>query len=183
MITGGDNFCPIETDGELASASFAEFYQRWADARGDADLPHLSRIQPAAIPPKFLPYITIIGVENQGTRFVIRLAGSAISEISHVEMTGWEADEAKSLPTQTDGSQASVERLKWSITHRRPYCMAGPARWSGNDMLTQRTLVLPYVGDDNQVERFLTLNDLEYVEDPCLSCRAQKDPVLRDRRV
>jgi hypothetical protein len=172
MSTGGDQFCPIDTDGKLASASFAEFYQRWDTARGDADLPHLSKIQPAAIPPKFLPHITIIGVENQGTRFVIRLAGSAISDISNVEMTGWEADEAKPKPTPTDGSQASVERLKWSITNRRPYCMAGPARWSGNDMLTQRTLVLPYVGDDNQVERFLTLNDLEFNTDGCESCEA-----------
>jgi len=172
MSTGGDQFCPIETEGNLASASFAEFYHRWDTARGDADLPHLSKIQPAAIPPKFLPHITIIGVENEGTRFVIRLAGSAISDISNVEMTGWEADEAKPLPTPTDGSQASVERLKWSMTNRRPYCMGGPARWSGNDMLTQRTLVLPYVGDDNRVERFLTLNDLEFSGNSCESCEA-----------
>lgn len=172
MSTGGDRFCPIETGDKLASAGFAEFYQRWQDASGDADLPHLSKIQPAAISPKFLPYITIIGVENQGTRFVIRLAGSAISDISHVEMTGWEADEAKPQPTSTDGSQASVERLKWSMANRKPYCMAGPARWSGNDMLTQRTLVLPYVGDDNTVERFLTLNDLEFNANGCESCEA-----------
>ncbi|MDW3098375.1 MAG: PAS domain-containing protein [Alphaproteobacteria bacterium] len=172
MSTGGDQFCPIETGGNLASANFAEFYRRWDTARGDADLPHLSKIQPAAIPPKFLPYITIIGVENEGTRFVIRLAGSAISDISHVEMTGWEADESKPMQTPTDGSEASVERLKWSITHRRPYCMGGPARWSGNDMLTQRTLVLPYVGDDNRVERFLTLNDLEFGDNSCESCEA-----------
>ncbi|MGD1934011.1 MAG: PAS domain-containing protein [Candidatus Phaeomarinobacter sp.] len=177
MQNGAAQFCPIEIGGKLATPDFTAFYQRWDEARGGADLPHKSHIRPAEIAPRFLPYITIIGVENHGTRFVIRLAGSAILETTRVEMTGWQVDEAQPKPQQEpfsiDDSQASLERMKWSMSNRAPYCMGARASWSGDDMLVQRTLVLPYVGDEGTVERFLTLNDLEYADDPCRNCEAR----------
>jgi len=170
MPEGADKLCPVGPGSKLASDNFEAFFQRWDEARGGNDLPHMSHIRPTEIAPRFLPHITIIGVENEGTRFVIRLAGSAIRDVSSVEMTGWEVDEAKQDPVPLPASQASLERMKWSIANRQPYCLGAQARWSGNDMLAQRTLVLPYVGDDGTVQRFLTLNDLEFTPDPCHSC-------------
>ena len=170
MHYSADQFCPIDQGDTLASPRFAAFYKRWDDARGDADMPHMSCIRPAEIPPDFLPHVTIIGVENGGTRFVIRLAGSGIQEIAHVEMTGWQVDEKTSDPVELEMSRASLNRMKWGVQNHKPYCLGARALWSGNDMLAQRTLVLPYAGDDGTVQRFLTLNDLEITEDPCHSC-------------
>lgn len=173
MPQGKDQFCPIEAGSPLASPSFAAFYKHWDEARDGADLPHMSHLRPSTIPPRFLPYITIIGVENEGTRFVFRLAGSAIREITNLEMTGWEVDQDKSEPADLVGAEACFGRMKWAVANRKPYCLGAQARWTGQDLLAQRTLVLPYAGDDGSVQRFLTLNDLEYAEDPCLTCPAR----------
>jgi|GEM_PF-2167166 len=180
MMEGADQFCPIEPGSPLASPEFEAFYRLWDTARGDAPLPHMRALQPASIPPRFLPHITVIGVENDATRFVIRLAGSAIREIAQIEMTGWEIDEEHSDPIELNISQASLDRMKWAVANRKPYCLGAQARWSERDMLSQRTLVLPYAGDDGRVQRFLTLNDLAIAEDPCATCAARNcAPKLR----
>lgn len=168
-----DRFCKVTSADQLASDGFAAFYRRWDAARGDKDMPHVSAIQPTSIDPCFLPHITIIGVEDAGSRFVMRLAGSAIREITNVEMTGWEVDENRPDIVPSVGAESALARMQRAVANRQPYCLAAPARWSGKDMLSQRTLVLPYAGDDGEVRRFLTLNELEFTDTPCDGCPAR----------
>ncbi len=167
-----DQFCPIHSGDELASPDFAVFYQRWDAARGAARMPHISCIQPATIPPHILRQVSIIGVENNGTRFVVRLAGSELQERSQVEMTGRTVDSHASEPAELEASPDTIEHLKWCCDNQRPYCVGGAARWSGKDMLAQRMIVLPYAGDDGSVERLLTLTKLDITDDPCKACEA-----------
>jgi len=167
-----DKFCPIHTGDELASPDFALFYQRWDAARGAARMPHKSSIQPASIPPHIIKQVSIIGVENNGSRFVVRLAGSELQERGKVEMTGRAVDLETSDPVELEASPDTIEHLKWCCENERPYCVGGAARWSGQEMLAQRMIVLPYAGDDGSVERLLTLSKLDITDDPCRACEA-----------
>ncbi|MEP0068464.1 PAS domain-containing protein [Pyruvatibacter sp.] len=172
MRVNEDQFCPIHTGDELASPDFALFYQRWNAARGAARMPNKSCIQAASIPPHILKQVSIIGVENNGRRFVIRLAGSELRERGQIEMTGRSVGSEASTPAELEASPDTLEHLKWCCDNQQPYCVGGAARWSGREMLAQRMIVLPYCGDDGSVERLLTLTKLDVTDDPCRSCEA-----------
>lgn len=167
-----DQFCPIHAGDELASREFALIYQHWNAARGATLIPHKSCIRPASLPPHILKQVSIIGVENNGARFVVRLAGSELQERGHVEMTGWMVHADTSVTTGLEASPDTIEHLKWCCDNKTPYCVGGAARWSGRDMLVQRMIVLPYAGTDGSVERLLTLTKLDIADDPCKTCEA-----------
>jgi len=172
MHVAEDQFCPIHSGDALASPDFALIYQRWHAARGAARMPHMSSIQPAGIPPHILRQVSIIGVENNGSRFVVRLAGSELQERGKVELTGRAVNSQTSEPVELEASPDTIEHLKWCCENERPYCVGGAARWSGQEMLAQRVIVLPYAGDDGSVERLLTLSKLDITDDPCRACEA-----------
>lgn len=172
MTAHDDRFCAIESADELDDAGFRQMYAAWDAARAEGGLPRAADLRPAALPPRLLPYVAVLGVQDgpDGTELVFRLAGSAVREATGVEITDVRVDDARfpaDAPASVVGARA---RIDWCIETGKPYCACGWTGWSEKDYVAHRLLALPYADDGGRVRRIVYLMQFGIGEAGCGTC-------------
>lgn len=125
-------------------------YRYWQEARGRDPLPRASALDPLKIPRRVLANFTVIEVIVPGPRFLVRLTGSIIRDAAGQDYTGQMVD-------QMPGAVEVVERFKWCVLNRRPYCARSPLNWSENDFRNYEALVLPFGEPEGRIEKLASV--------------------------
>jgi len=142
---------PVDLPSELLRSAW--YY--WAELRRSADVPPAAAIDPARLPKSLMPYISIVAVEENPQRFLLRLIGDAGIVATGHNHTGRHVDELPDGPAMT-------ERLNLCVSSRRPYFFEGPMAFAEKTFRTYRTLVMPFTDGSGKVARLL--NATEYLD-------------------
>lgn len=123
----------------------------WDAARQGKTVPHLSSIDPTALPKDALRWMAVFEVLHEERDFLVRLAGTGISSLTGREFTGMRVGE---IP----GSESGKERMLRSIDEKRPYYSGDPLKWSlGQEHIDYSALCLPYCDDDGTITRLMII--------------------------
>lgn len=76
------------------SASLQQIYAYWQSKRGSRLMPCRADLDPAEIPPRLLPGITLVDVVPDHRRYVYRLVGTMEAEVRGYDPTGRSVAEA-----------------------------------------------------------------------------------------
>lgn len=122
----------------------------WEKARKHGeDVPHMSAIDPTALPTEALRWIAIFEVLPEQRDYKVRLAGTGISALTEREFTGM-------LVSQIPGSEQGMERMHRCVAEERPYYSGDPLRWSlGQEHINYSVLCLPFRGDAGRIARLV----------------------------
>ncbi len=71
----------------IQTAKLRELYKHWDQLRGERQAPPRSSLHPSDMP-KLLPYICLVEVLSEPTRFKFRLVGTVVVDYYGEEMTG-----------------------------------------------------------------------------------------------
>ncbi len=137
---------PVSDDAVLDLPEFRDMYAFWRDRRGDRQLPPESAIDPLDFPRPLIPFLILLGVEENPRRFLVRLAGSAVTDESGARVNGRYVD---TLP----GTEEIAVRFSWCVDNALPYTITTPVSWSSRTYRTYSVLTLPF--GDAAVTRLL----------------------------
>jgi hypothetical protein len=76
------------------SANLQQIYAYWQSKRGGRPMPRRADLDPAEIPPRLLPGITLVDVVPDHRRYVYRLVGTMEAEVRGYDPTGRSVAEA-----------------------------------------------------------------------------------------
>ncbi|MBI3452308.1 MAG: PAS domain-containing protein [Rhodospirillales bacterium] len=134
----------------VAQLSFLQDY--WRRLPREDDLPHIRSIDPVDMRPA-LGYIMLVDLCNDGWDFIYRLYGSRVAERCGVDMTGRRASEID------NGNYASIFFLsiyRAVAARRLPiFTEHYPLSKIRPSITVWSRLILPLVGDDGSIVRFL----------------------------
>jgi len=137
-------------------------FQFWLSARGRAELPSPTAIDPSRLPPSLLPNLSVYGVEEGEKRFRFRLVGRAIVEGIGHDPTG---EYFEDVPN----AGSLVGRFVECAESRRPYFYGGPLFWKNNEIVTYRSLVMPFAMPSGPVTRLMTYSEYDWIYGPHLA--------------
>lgn len=121
----------------------------WQAACGDGSMPHVSAIDPTALPKEALRWIAVFEVLPETRDFRVRLAGTGIAALTGREFTGM-------LVSDIPGSERGMERMRRCLDEGRPYYSGDPLRWSlGQEFIDYSVLCLPFRDDDGKITRLV----------------------------
>lgn len=132
------DFSPADLQPDYMRA----LYDYWNAARGAADMPPASAIDPMLLPRGCLPYLSVLEVEQAPFRLRSRLCGTALVAQFGVDFTGSHLDE-------TPGMDEQIARMEWCVRTRRPYVVEDKLTFSPRDYKRYHVLILPF-GDAGQ---------------------------------
>lgn len=128
-----------------------QLYAYWDDKRGDRPAPSKAEIDPVDIP-HLLGHIFIYDVEQSPRDYVMRLFGTALTELFGRDVTGNRFaeifPEEINDPTIREEYDAVVDR--WT-----PIAACRDARWSQKEHIRYERLLMPLSSDGRVVDRLL----------------------------
>lgn len=133
---------------DLQSDYMRALHEYWNAARGAADLPPVSAIDPMLLPRACLPYLSVLEVEQAPFRLRSRLSGTALVAQFGTDFTGRYLDE---LP----GMDAQLTRMKWCVETRHPYVVEDKLTFAPKDYKLYQTLILPFGDPEAGVQRIV----------------------------
>ena len=139
------------TEMDLADSSkfplLDRMYRFWQGASADG-LPE--RIEPFDIPPRLMPYIMLLELEDEGPRLRVRLAGTEVCAKHGGELRGKTTDDfflPDDATTVVDAALQSAETRQPTLA-RREYIGLDDRIWG------YVRLILPLSSDGQRVDRF-----------------------------
>lgn len=121
----------------------------WESACGGNPVPHVSAIDPTALPLEALRWLAVFEVLPNRKDFKVRLAGTGITGLTGREFTGM-------LVSKIPGSERGLERMIRCVDERRPYYSGDPLEWSiGQEYINYSVLCLPFRDDTDAISRLL----------------------------
>jgi len=137
----------------IKNRGLRNLFAYWDGQRGDRPMPSRRDIDPLNIEPAVLPYVLLTEVRQGGQRFYYRLAGTALSNIAGMQMSGRYLDELIS------GRYLEyVESLyRELVTRRRPLYSESTylSELGQPDRITER-LMMPLSEDGETVSMVLS---------------------------
>lgn len=137
-----------DNPGRLSDVHQRAVYDYWQRARGGADLPPVSAIDPTRLPISSLPYIVVIERNSENGRYRSRLTGTRVSEATAVDFTGRYIDEV-------DGTAEARARFDWAVANRRPYWVSARLVFSPRSYKRYNLVCLPFGDPGQPVTRLL----------------------------
>lgn len=132
-----DNF----TVDDLPNNILKGIYQYWHDIKGDRLMPSRADLNPADIA-QFLPYISLIDVEQNPRRYKVRLVGTETVNAMNIDTTGRYMDEFPLVECHLK------DRFDWMVRQKRPYLISGKLRWSRKSFLNFCSIGIPLSNND-----------------------------------
>jgi len=151
LVENSDDGQFLATHG-LPKEHQVQAFEFWKEQCDGENLPDVSKIDPLLIPTIALPWVDLIEVEFNPTRFRIRLWGTGNVAAAGQDYGGTQMEEAGML----DG----VRRLKAVVENRKPYFAIIPLDWHSEDYrhtTHYSSLGLPFQNEDGEITRILCL--------------------------
>jgi len=136
------------TIDDLPNDILRSIYRYWLDMKGARLMPSRADLDPADIV-SLLSHISLINVENGGTRYKMRLIGSETVKAMNIDVTGKYLDE---LPFV---ERALKENYDWLVAQRRPYFNFDKLRWSSKSYMDYYALGLPLSSNGQDVNMLM----------------------------
>ena len=134
--TKEDRFTQDFDAEDLEDARFRAFSSHWESLKTDVGVP-ASSFDLLALPPAFLPLITVIDVPPDGGLH-IRLIGTEMADQAISELTG-------KFIQDLAGSEEVVKRIQVAIATGHPYFSDVQLSWARNKWRRSQSLVCPFV--------------------------------------
>lgn len=125
-----------------------DLYRLWLDRWAPGRMPGRADFDPRVMP-KLLPFLMLIDVERNPTRFRVRVMGTAIVDAMGMDSTGRYVDEI------AHAEEPLQRHLRMAETPA-PYFKTGvPIPWSPREYKTYAVLGLPLAADGHTVDMIL----------------------------
>ena len=142
-----------------ASDRIKAMYRYWrSKCRGDAP-PRRADIDPAELPPDFLPHITIVEVVPDERRYVYRLVGTKEVEIRGGDPTGKSVVEAFFGPSKED----ALSCYDAAVVSRQPHYDYLPFSSADGHFTDDEDLFMPLSDDGQIINRVLVFGTVSAV--------------------
>jgi hypothetical protein len=137
-------------------------YEYWLRKCGDRIMPRRADVDPAEIPPRLLPCISLVDVVPDERRYVYRLVGTADAQVRGHDPTGKSVAEGFFGPSVEDalGCYDRVVATKAPVLDPIPFT-ATNGRYS-----TEETMFLPLSDDGVNVNKIIVFSAYVDVLDP-----------------
>jgi hypothetical protein len=137
-------------------------YEYWNSKRGARSMPRRADIDPAEIPSRLLPFLSLIEPVADERRYVYRLMGTAEVQVRGFDPTGKSVYEGFLAPVVDD----AISRYDIVVATRAPHLDPVPFKLDGAQYQTQEAIFLPLSDDGVSVNRILVLATSRHVLDP-----------------
>jgi len=138
------------------------FYEYWRRKCGDRPMPRRADIDPAEIPPRVLPCISLVDVVPDDRRYVYRLVGTAEVQVRGHDPTGKSVIEGFFGPSLED-ALSCYDRV---VATRAPVLDPVPYTATTGRYSTEETMFLPLSEDGINVSKIIVFFAFVDVLDP-----------------
>lgn len=128
-------------------------YDYWNGKRGARRMPCRTDIDPAEIPARLLPFMSLVEVVADERRYIYRLMGTAEVQVRGFDPTGKSVFEGFLAPDAAD----AISRYDKVVATQAPHLDPVPFKADGTHYLTQETIFLPLSDDTVSVNKILVL--------------------------
>lgn len=142
--------------------TIAELHEYWLSRRKGRRMPRRADIDPAEIPPRLLPCISLVDVVPDPRRYVYRLVGTADVQVRGHDPTGKSVLEGFFGPN-VDDSLGCYDKV---VATRAPLLDPVPFLATNGRYATEETIFLPLSEDGIHVDKILVFFAFKDVLDP-----------------
>ncbi len=137
-------------------------YNYWRSKCGNRRMPRRADIDPAEIPPRLLPCLSIVDVVDDARRYVYRLVGTADVQVRGSDPTGKSVSEGFFGPDADD----ALHCYDVVCATRAPLLDPTPFTASNGRYATEETIFLPLSEDGETVNKVMVFFAFKDVLDP-----------------
>ena len=145
---------------DINSEILRRLFDYWDSLRGGAEMPRRGDLDPIDIPHECLPFVMLFEVERVPLRFLIRLAGTRITDLYGQEPGGKYLDQVD-LGDMADDIIASYQAV---VEEGQAQWLAGHYRKEDGRELQFERIALPLTLEGNDVDQILVGAVLDRVE-------------------
>lgn len=134
---------------QLPDGHLKPLHAIWESGRDGDSLPSRAHFDPVTMPPALLPWITIFDVENDPTRFRVRLVGTGIVGAMGIDTTGEYLD-------ALSGTEALLARSTWALENRKAYYAEDlPLTWTHEEYKHYSVVGMPLAANGHDIDMLL----------------------------
>lgn len=142
-------------------------YEYWHRKRGDRLMPSRGDLDPAEIPTRLLPCISLIDVVSDERRYVYRLVGTADVQVRGFDPTGKSVREAFYGPN-VENALSCYDKV---VSTRAPLLDTEPFIATNGRYASEETIFLPLSDDGRSVTKILVFSPFRDVITPDVPVR------------